>query len=158
MKRGGGPTAAERFLVYGVAGWVLDSLFVWLHTGRRRPSSLLNAPVYGLAQPLFEPVHDRIRGRPLALRASVYGVGILGVEHSAGRLLRRLVGSAPWDYRGARLAIGDGLVRLDYLPIWGAFGVGLERLHDALSTRGASGSGRARLGADALHQRVWRWS
>ena len=127
-----GPTARERFLVYGLTGWVVDSLYVWMHTGRRRPSSLLNVPVYGLAQPLFEPVHDRLRHRPLALRASVYGVGILMVEYASGRVLRRLLGSAPWDYGEARLGIGGGLVRLDYLPIWGAFGLGLERLHDAL--------------------------
>jgi len=121
--------------VYGLTGWAVDSLFVWLHTGRRRPSSLLNVPVYGLAQPLFEPVHDRMRHRPLALRAVVYGAGILGVEYASGRLLRRLRGSAPWDYGEARLGIGDGLARLDYLPIWGVFGLGLERLHDSLPTQ-----------------------
>lgn len=125
------PTAVERFLVYGLAGWAVDSLFVWAHTGRLRPSNLLNVPVYGLAQPLFEPVHDRIRHRSLPHRATVYGVGILGVEYASGRILRRVLGSAPWDYGQARLGIG-GLVRLDYLPLWGAFGLGLERLHDAL--------------------------
>ena len=137
-------TAGKRFLVYGLAGWALDSLFVWLHTGRRRPSSLLNVPVYGLAQPLFEPLHDRMRHRPPGLRAAVYGVGILGVEYASGRLLRRLLGSAPWDYGEARLGIGGGLVRLDYLPIWGLFGLGLERLHDFLRpTPSKNESGRA---------------
>jgi uncharacterized membrane protein len=125
------PTGSERFLVYGLTGWAIDSLYVWLHTGRRRPSSLLNVPVYGLAQPLFEPLHDRVRHRPIVHRAAIYGLGILGVEYLAGRSLRRLRGSAPWDYGEARLGI-DGLVRLDYLPVWGAFGLGLERLHDAL--------------------------
>lgn len=129
------PTAGARFLVYGLTGWAVDSLYVWLHTGRRRPSSLLNVPVYGLAQPLFEPLHDRMRHRPVVLRAGAYGVGILGVEYASGRLLRRLRGSAPWDYGEARLGI-DGLVRLDYLPVWGAFGLGLERLHDALCGAG----------------------
>jgi uncharacterized membrane protein len=120
-----------RFLAYGLAGWAVDSLFVWAHTGRRRPSSLLNVPVYGLAQPLFEPVHDRIRHRPLALRAALYGAGILGTEYASGRLLRRVVGYVPWDYGRARFGV-DGLVRLDYLPLWAAFGLGLERVHDAL--------------------------
>jgi len=130
-----GPTAGERFLVYGLSGWAIDSLYVWLHTGRRRPSSLLNVPVYGLAQPLFEPVHDLVRHRPLVVRGAVYGLGILGVEYASGRLLRGLLDSAPWDYGDARLAIG-GLVRLDYLPVWGAFGLGLERVHDALCRQG----------------------
>jgi uncharacterized membrane protein len=124
-------TRSERFLVYGLAGWAVDSLFAWLHTRRRRPSSLLDVPVYGLAQPLFEPLHDRLRGSPLVLRGAVYGVGILGVEYASSRAFHRLLGSAPWDYGNARLSIG-GHVRLDYLPLWGAFGLCLERLHDAL--------------------------
>jgi uncharacterized membrane protein len=121
----------ERFLAYGLVGWAVDSLFVFAHTGRRRPSSLLNVPVYGLAQPLFEPVHDRIRHRPLALRAATYGVGILGIEYASGRLFRRFLGYVPWNYRDARFSF-DGLVRIDYLPLWGMFGLGLERLHDLL--------------------------
>ena len=130
-----GPGA--RFLAYGLAGWAIDSLFVYTHTGRRRPSSLLNVPVYGLAQPLFEPVHDRIRERPLALRAALYGAGILGVEYGSGRLLRRFAGYVPWDYGRARFGV-DGLIRLDYLPLWAAFALGLERLHDLLVGRPAT--------------------
>lgn len=121
-----------RFLVYGFAGWVVDSLFVFVHTGRRRPSSLLNVPVYGLAQPLFEPAHERLRHRPWPVRAAFYGAGILGVEYVSGRLLRRLTDRAPWDYGPARFGV-DGLVRLDYFPLWGVFGLGLERLHDLLT-------------------------
>jgi uncharacterized membrane protein len=125
---------AARFLAYGIAGWTIDSLFVYVHTGRRRPSSLLNVPVYGLAQPLFEPVRDRISHRPVAVRAAAYGAGILAVEYASGRLLRGLLGAAPWDYGSARFGV-DGLVRLDYLPVWGAFGLGLERFHDLLAGR-----------------------
>ena len=121
-----------RFLIYGLTGWAVDSVFVCIHTGRRRPSSLLNVPIYGLAQPLFEPLHNRIRQRPLALRAALYGAGILGVEYTSGRLLRRFVGDVPWDYGRARFGI-DGLIRFDYLPLWAAYGLGLERLHDLLS-------------------------
>ena len=127
---------AVRFLAYGAAGWAVDSLFVFARTGRRRPSSLLNVPVYGLARPLFEPVHDRIRCRRLVTRAAVYGVGTLAVEYASGRALRRLVGHAPWDYGRARFAV-DGLVRLDYLPLWSLFGLGLERFHDLLVPRRA---------------------
>ena len=114
----------SRAVVYGLTGWAVDSAYVAAHTRRRRPSSLLNLPVYALAQPLFEPVHDAVRSRPAIARAAVYGGGILGVEYVAGRLLRRLLGKAPWDYGSARAAV-DGLVRLDYLPLWGAFGLAL---------------------------------
>lgn len=140
LRGGAALTAGERFLVYGLAGWGIDSVYVWLHTGRARPSSLLNVPIYGLAQPLFEPLHDRLRRRPLALRAAAYGVGILGVEYASGRILRRALGRAPWDYGEARFGI-DGLVRLDYLPLWAAFGLGLERLDDALRPESARSAG-----------------
>ena len=122
-----------RFLAYGLAGWAIDSLVVCIHTGRRRPSSLLNVPVYGLAELLFEPVHNRLRQRPLALRGALYGAGILAVEYTSGRLLRRLVGYVPWNHDRARFSI-DGLVRIDYLPLWAAYGLGLERVHDLLVT------------------------
>jgi hypothetical protein len=91
-------------------------------------------PVYALARPLFEPFHERLRGRPFAMRAAAYAVGITAVEYASGRVLRQLNGSAPWDYSHARVHL-DGLVRADYLPAWAAFGLGLERLHDALAGR-----------------------
>lgn len=122
-----------RFLAYGFVGWSLDSVFVWAHTGRRRPSNLLNIPVYGLALPLFEPVHERLRARSPLTRGAAYGAGTLAVEYASGRLLRMLVGRAPWDYGDTRFGI-HGLARLDYLPLWGAYGLGLERVHDALVT------------------------
>ena len=89
-------------------------------------------PVYALAGPLFEPVHERLRPRPALVRAAAYGAGITAVEYTSGRALRRLRGAAPWDYSHARVNY-DGLVRADYVPVWAVFGLGLERLHDAFT-------------------------
>ena len=80
------------------------------------------------------------------------GAGILAVEYASGRLLRRVVGRAPWDYGDARLAV-DGLVRLDYLPLWAAFGLGLERLHDLLTGRRPRDAARARARARCAWRR-----
>lgn len=91
-------------------------------------------PVYALAGPLFEPVHDRLRARPLLGRAAVYGLGIGAVEYASGRVFRALRGAAPWDYAHAPLHL-HGLVRADYLPLWSLYGLALERLHDALQQR-----------------------
>ena len=92
-------------------------------------------PVYGLAQPLFEPVHDAIRVRlPAPVRACVYAVGFSTVEYASGHVFRRTLGRAPWDYSHARWNV-HGLVRADYLPLWGLAGLGLERVHDALVGR-----------------------
>jgi hypothetical protein len=125
-----------RIVVYAATGWGVDACFTALNslhrTGRLRRSSLLNAPVYALAQPLFEPLHDRLRDRSAVARSLVYGGGILAVEYAAGRVFRRTLGRAPWDYSYARWHV-DGLVRPDFLPLWALFGLALERLHDALT-------------------------
>jgi uncharacterized membrane protein len=91
-------------------------------------------PVYAFAAPLFEPAHDRLRARPLLVRAAAYGAGFTAVEYASGRALRSLRGAAPWDYSHARLHV-DGLVRADYVPLWAAYGLALERLHDLLVHR-----------------------
>jgi hypothetical protein len=121
----------RRALVYGTAG--LAGELAW--TGRRgRPrTSLWMLPVYALAAPLFEPVHDALRRCPPLVRATAYGAGFTAVEYGSGRVLRAIRGAAPWDYSHARLHV-DGLVRADYVPLWAAYGLALERLHDALES------------------------
>lgn len=91
-------------------------------------------PVYALALPLFEPVHDGIRRAPAAIRALAYGTGIVAVEYAAGWTLRRVMGRAPWDYGQRRWSV-RGLTRLDYLPLWALLGLAAERLHDHLTAR-----------------------
>ena len=88
-------------------------------------------PIYALARPLYEPVHDALRDRPVALRGLVYGVGFGGIEYVSGRALRRVRGAATWDYSHARWHL-HGLARADYLPLWGLYGLALEPVHDRL--------------------------
>jgi len=89
-------------------------------------------PVYGGAQLAFEPVHDAVRARSCWSRATLYATGFGAWEYGSGRLLRAVRGEAPWDYAHARRHV-DGLVRADYLPLWGLAGLAYERLHDALT-------------------------
>jgi Putative ABC-transporter type IV len=92
-------------------------------------------PIYALIQPLFEPVHEAMRGRvPLLGRGLIYGTGFHAVEYVSGWLIRRSLGRAPWDYSGARWQL-DGLIRFDYFPLWAAAGLMIERLHDLLTAR-----------------------
>lgn len=90
--------------------------------------------VYALIQPLYEPAHHRLRGRPAPLRALVYGLGFTAVEYGSGRVFRALRGEAPWDYSYARVHV-DGLVRPDFAPLWAAAGLALELVHDRLAAR-----------------------
>ena len=67
---------------------------------------------------------------PLPARLCWYAATALGVEYSAGRALRWLLGECPWRYdTGWHL---DGLVRLDWLPLWALIGLGAQHLHQIL--------------------------
>lgn len=127
-----------RALAYALIGWATDRAFTSLTSSLRSreprlaPPRLTLLPFYGLLLPLYEPVHDRLRDAPLGVRAMTYGLGIVGVEFVSGLLVRRVLGEAPWDYRGARWSV-DGLTRLDYLPLWALAGLVLERVHHRLT-------------------------
>jgi uncharacterized membrane protein len=128
-----------RFAFYGTLGWTAEVCFTGLadivrsrDVCLRAHTTLWSFPIYGLLAPLHEPLHDRLRERaPAPLRAAMYGAGILGVEYVSGRILRRLLGEAPWDYSYARYHV-DGLIRPDWFPLWAAAGLALERLEDRL--------------------------
>jgi uncharacterized membrane protein len=129
-----------RSVVYGALGLATELLFTGVkealrtrgRSARGRTSPWM-FPVYALAQPLFEPAHDVMRGRvPAPLRGIVYATGFTAVEYATGRLFRAVLGEAPWDYAHARWNV-DGLIRADYVALWGLAGLGLERVHDALT-------------------------
>jgi uncharacterized membrane protein len=134
-------TKLGRFAAYGLLGWCAEVVFTGIHDyvryrDNRLPSrtSIWMFPVYGLLAPLYEPLHDAVREMPAPVRATAYAVGLMGVEYSSGVVLRRLLGRAPWDYSAAKHHL-KGLVRPDYAPIWAAFGLALEPVHDILAGR-----------------------
>jgi hypothetical protein len=129
---------AARFLAYGLAGSIAETLFTSAVASvgagrivRPAPSTPLMVGLYGMALPFFEPVHDRVRGRPAWQRAAVYAGGILAVETLSGLAWRRWTGRVPWEYRSG-LAVA-GVTRLDYAPAWAIVGLAAERLHDTLT-------------------------
>jgi uncharacterized membrane protein len=138
------PTKWGRFAAYGLLGWCAEVVFTGIHDfvrnrDNRLPSrtSIWMFPVYGLLSPLYEPLHDAVRDRPVPVRAAVYALGLMATEYSSGVVLRALLGRAPWDYSSAKRHI-DGLVRPDYFPLWAAFGLALEPVHDILTGRASS--------------------
>jgi uncharacterized membrane protein len=137
------PTPAGRFMAYGLIGWCGEVFFTGLHDFARHrdprlPSrtSLWMFPIYGLLQPMFEPLHDamRARGVPAPARALAYMTAFFGVEYASGRLLRTVLGEAPWDYADSRHHL-HGLIRFDYAPLWALAGLALEPVHDSLTGR-----------------------
>ena len=131
--------APARAAAYGLAGSAVEAAFtsaVASASARRPvvrgPSTWLMLGLYALALPLVEPLHDRVRSRPWWLRGVVYAGGVFAVEAASGWTLRRLTGRCPWDYTGRTPFSIDGLIRLDYVPLWAALGVATERFHDRL--------------------------
>lgn len=131
----------KRFAVYGVLGWCAEIVWTAVRakvTGQEAgwalhgTTSLWMFPIYGLIAPLYEPVHNALRHRPALVRGLVYTVGFWAVEYLTGWMLRRLVGTAPWDYAGDTRWHVHGLIRLDYAPVWFVAGLALEHVHDRL--------------------------
>lgn len=144
-----------RLFIYGALGWSVE--IVWtavcaLVTGARwdpaghvrrvaltRDERLLLIghtylwmfPIYGFGGLAFETCHEIVRGWPWIARGALWTGLIFAVEYASGALLRRLTGRCPWDYGGARYSL-DGLIRIDYAPLWFLFGLLLERVHDAV--------------------------
>lgn len=126
-----------RLAAYSAAGFAFEVAFSALHDeARGRRVRLRTSPwmltVYALLLPLFEPVHDGLRGWPLPVRASAYGLGFLTVEYASGIAFRRLLGEAPWDYTYAKRHV-NGLIRPEYFFLWALAGLLAERLHDELT-------------------------
>jgi uncharacterized membrane protein len=132
---------SERAVAYGLLGWSTEIVFTAaqnvLHRDTRDArlrghTYLWMAPIYGLCAALYEPLHDRIRERPLPQRAAAYATGILAVEYATGRLIERVTGVIPWDYSGRGRLVIHGATRLDYAPLWAVAGVALEQVDDHL--------------------------
>lgn len=129
-----------RFIVYGLLGWAAEILWSAATErirGKQRDWRLLGQtalwmfPIYGLAAPLYEPLHDFLRPWHWFMRGSIYVIGIWLVEYATGWLLRRLTGKCPWDYSHLRGNL-HGLIAWEYAPVWFVFGLALERVHDFL--------------------------
>lgn len=129
-----------RFCIYGLLGWCFE--IVWTAvtenvSGRQRDWRLVGHtylwmfPIYGLLAPLGEPVHNFFRFQFWALRGLIYLAGIWAVEFATGWLLKKLTGKCPWDYSHLRGSI-QGIIALEYAPVWFLFGLGFERVHDGL--------------------------
>lgn len=127
-----------RAAAYGIFGWCMEVFWTGLRSGLRgdrkleAKTYLWMFPIYALAAPLFEPVHDAVRRWPRPWRAALYAAGIMAVEYVTGWGLDRTVGQCPWDYSEETRFHVNGYVRLDYAPAWAVAGLILEQVHDRL--------------------------
>ena len=132
------------FCKCGVTGWCLEVVFTSMESILRHDwrlmgqTSLLMFPIYGCGA-LLGPIGILIdrwvtpnsgfsaKKTELAIRHGfLYMVLIFVAEYFAGTLLRGS-GVCPWDYTGRNTNI-DGLIRLDFAPLWFATGLLFEQI------------------------------
>ncbi|MFT4004929.1 MAG: hypothetical protein QM683_04530 [Lacrimispora sp.] len=132
------------FCKCGVTGWCLEVIFTSTESILRQDwrlmgqTSLLMFPIYGCGA-LLGPIGGLIdrwvgssqvgieKKTDLAIRHGfLYMVLIFVAEYFSGFLLRGR-GMCPWDYSGRNTNI-DGLIRLDFAPLWFATGLLFEQI------------------------------
>jgi hypothetical protein len=127
-------------VLYGLFGWCAEIAYTgvasalhgegWRLTGT---TYLWMFPIYAAGAVLvLEPLHDRIRSWRWWWRGLSYVPVVWAIEYATGALLVQALGYCPWDYSGATRWHIDGLIRLDFAPLWCALGLVFERVHDWL--------------------------
>ena len=127
----------NNFVKCGLAGWTAElcysSLIARAKDNDKRMmghTSLYMFPIYGMAAAIGPIKRELCRHSPLfkkspLCRGGLYTGLIFLTEYCSGRFLRRM-GRCPWDYSDAKLNV-DGLIRLDFAPLWFALGLFFEK-------------------------------
>ncbi len=109
----------------------MEIFFTALGSLRRRKmklvgqTSLYMFPIYGSAA-LFKPVFKLMKKIALPIRGFFYATVIFASEFASGKLLSKHR-VCPWSYERYHWHI-DGLIRLDFLPVWFMAGLIFERV------------------------------
>lgn len=88
-------------------------------------TSLWMFPIYGMAA-VIKPISSHLTKVPMLARGAIYSVGILTGEYVSGSLLKKHK-MCPWDYSRAKANI-NGVIRLDYAPLWMFAGLTFEKI------------------------------
>ncbi|MDO4260513.1 MAG: hypothetical protein Q4C82_00410 [Eubacteriales bacterium] len=121
----------QNFFRCGILGWSMEIFWTGLQAMRLKDPKLMGSsslwmfPIYGCAAFLF-PVMRLLQKMCIWKRGLVYMSCIYAGEFLSGSLLRSR-GLCPWDYSHSPLHY-QGLVRLDFAPLWFAAGLLFERV------------------------------
>lgn len=121
----------HHFLLCGSIGWCLEVFWTGCHALFHKDptlkghSSIWMFPIYGCAA-LIGPISKRLAKVPAFFRGSLYTVGIFAAEYSTGMVLKHFQ-ACPWDYSKAPLNY-QGVIRLDYAPVWFITGLFFEKI------------------------------
>lgn len=92
-------------------------------------TSMWMFPIYGMAS-VIKPISGRLKkhNRDTISRGLIYTAGIYAAEYTTGALLKKK-DRCPWDYSESKYNV-NGLIRLDYAPLWFVVGLMYEKILD----------------------------
>ncbi|MCD7854971.1 MAG: putative ABC transporter permease [Clostridiales bacterium] len=121
----------KRFLIYGLTGIIMETLWTGLNSlvygnmSLMTHTSLWMIVIYGLMV-FNEPVFKVFKPKPFYIRGIIYMLVIFSAEYLSGHILKSL-NICPWDYSDLSHNI-NGLVLPAYAPLWFCAGLFYERL------------------------------
>lgn len=126
----------KRYFIYGNLGILMEVFWTGIHSLIKEGNVCLTGTtsvimffIYGLVI-FMEPLFKQLRGQSAIVRGMIYGLMIFAMEFFSGTGLKA-VNACPWDYSSAVYNI-EGLVRLDYYPVWIFVGLIYERIYRLL--------------------------
>ena len=122
----------NNFILCGCIGWCLECFWTGMHSvaEHKDPRFLCNTsiwmfPIYGLAA-LIAPLSKIIQNHSLIFRGTIYTLGIYVTEFLSGKWLKSK-NACPWDYSHTKYHY-QGIIRLDYAPVWFLTGLLYEKV------------------------------
>ena len=121
----------RNFVICGLTGWCMEVAFTSAGAIGKKDKKLMGQtsawmfPIYGMAAVIGE-IAPKISHWPAPARGLLYGSAIMAGEYISGTVLTKL-GVCPWNYEGAKYSV-NGVIRLDYFPLWAAAGLMFERI------------------------------
>lgn len=120
------------FILCGLCGWCMECFWTGLlaikeHKDRKLKcrTSVWMFPIYGMAA-FIMPISKQLKSLNAFFRGVIYTFFIFTTEFLTGKLLKNH-NACPWDYSKAKFNF-QGLIRLDYAPVWFLVGLAYEKL------------------------------
>lgn len=121
-----------RFVIFGLIGWCMEIVWTGFSSFLKKDYRLVSNTsiwmffIYGMAV-FLEPICDAVIDLHVIFRGGIYMLCIFAAEYLSGTAMKRLH-VCPWDYSGSQYSV-NGVIRLDYAPVWFAVGLIFEFVH-----------------------------
>ena len=130
----------SNFVKCGILGWCIEIVWTAFNGIKSENNkfightSLIMFPIYGLAS-VIKLLSKKLKNKkiPTVIRGTIYTIGIFTVELITGSILKK-TNNCPWDYSDKKYNI-NGVVRIDYAPLWFVVGLLFEKILDSKECR-----------------------